>query len=112
MIKQLAFAGALLAAPLAHATDFTVTIADPSQLAGITYARTQYNATLPKDGKGDVVGALATDADYVSWVVRQAAASYASQQTKASLDAAATKAFAGDPADLKALANSLPVKSK
>lgn len=78
MIKQIVFVAALFSAPLAHATDFIVTIADPSQLAGITYARTQYNATLPKDDKGNVVGALATDANYVFWVVRQAAASFCS----------------------------------
>lgn len=58
-------------------TDFVVTITDPAHLAGITWAREQ------------AVEPLATDADYVQWVMAEAAASYAEQQYMAEARAAA-----------------------
>jgi hypothetical protein len=90
-------------------TDFVVTITDPEQLAGITWAREQHNASLPPpppdvlqplegDDEGDepidrivvenppqtqAEGAIATDEEYVQWVMEQASASYAVQQEQA-----------------------------
>jgi hypothetical protein len=84
-------------------TDFTVTITDPAQLAGITWARESYNATLPPDlpppepppdtvaGMGgppimpsrqSSAAAIATDEEYVQWVMEQAAISYADQKLR------------------------------
>lgn len=51
---------------------FTVTITDPHALAGITAARLQYNRDNPNTP-------IATDADYVQFVMAMAAASYAKQ---------------------------------
>lgn len=72
---------------------FTVTITDPTKLAGITAARAAHNVALPdvfedvkdKDGKptGECIavspkpGTLATDAEYVQMVMDKAAESYA-----------------------------------
>lgn len=53
---------------------FTVTIADPSHLAGLAAAREAYNAALPEDGVP-----VATDAEYVQFVMERAAQSYAAQ---------------------------------
>lgn len=81
-------------------TTFVVTITDPAQLAGITWAREQFNAALPPppppppEGMSadeaallppvvDQQRRLETDADYVQWVMEQAAASYATQQEDA-----------------------------
>lgn len=63
--------------------DFVITIDDPAHLAGISWAREQHNATLPQspeEGAPPVEPPLETDADYVQWVMAQAAASYADQQ--------------------------------
>ena len=83
----------LCAANEAPAADFTVTITDPAELAGITYARGLYNAANP--------GApLATDGAYVSWVMRQAAKDYGRAKAVAPLDSARKKCVdAGDCAD-------------
>lgn len=81
----------------AYAADYTISVADDS---GVTYARTQYNAALPKDKDGNVVGALATDQEYIQFVVTQAAQSYARQAKVAPLDDAKAKCLAsGDCAD-------------
>jgi hypothetical protein len=89
-------------------TDFIVTITDPEQLAGITWAREQRNASLPPapvppeplpPGDEPVIDntlppeplpelppdqrPLETDEEYVQWVMGQAAASYAVQQEQA-----------------------------
>lgn len=64
-------------------TDFTVTITDPSQLAGIAAARGEHNTNLAPalDGAGQPItpnpNAIATDADYVQFVMQSAAVSYA-----------------------------------
>jgi len=76
--------------------DFTISITDPAQLAGISWAREQHNATLtppdpppPEEGEEappppePPAGLCETDADYVQWVMEQAAASYAQQQIDA-----------------------------
>ena len=84
-------------------TDFTVTITDPEQLAGITWAREQYNAAIPppppplEPPPDSVAGAMTmppptmtlqtttpieTDQDYVQWVMEQAAVSYADQKLR------------------------------
>ena len=95
-------------------TDFIVTITDPAQLAGITWAREQYNASLPPppsppdtvtggmstngtNGNGsapmtspppgvmpmtDTPPPIATDEEYVQWVMEQAAISYADQKLR------------------------------
>jgi hypothetical protein len=55
-------------------TTFPVVIDDVHQLAGITAAREAYNAALPE---GDPP--LATDEDYVQFVMTSAAQSYANQ---------------------------------
>lgn len=54
--------------------EFTVTVTDPAHLAGITAAREAYNAALPEDG-----APLATDAEYIQFVMSKAAESYANQ---------------------------------
>jgi len=93
-------------------TDFVVTITDPAELSGITWAREAHNAAIPQPppdvmaadmepqldtngmpipgtGNGQSASAfvadptqvlLATDEEYVQWLVGQAAASYAIQQ--------------------------------
>ncbi len=53
---------------------FTVTIADPAHIAGITAARDAYNAQRAQD---DPV--IATNDDYVQFVMARAAESYAKQ---------------------------------
>ncbi|HYJ44075.1 MAG TPA: hypothetical protein VEW06_06425 [Xanthobacteraceae bacterium] len=97
--------------------DFTVTIEDADQLAGITWAREQYNASLPTNDAGEPVGALADDTAYVQYVMDNAAASYAQQQMdaewrsayeEAKAAAAAAKAPAVEeeaPAELEEAAN-------
>jgi hypothetical protein len=64
-------------------TDFTVTITDPAQLAGITWACEQHNATLPPVAEGDEPAPPFDDAAYIQWVIEQAAISYADQQLRA-----------------------------
>jgi hypothetical protein len=65
--------------------DFTVTITDPADLAGITAAREAYNAALPVpeavegEEPGLPAGYLATDEEYVQFVMAHAAKSYARQ---------------------------------
>lgn len=69
--------------------DFTVTIEDPAHLAGITWAREEYNKTVvppPPEAEGEdppPAPTLDTDADYVQWVMAHAAASYADQKYRA-----------------------------
>ena len=85
-------------------TDFIVTITDPLQLEGITWAREQYNATIPPPppempdppdtvtggmampppmaGQQSTAQPIATAAEYVQWVMEQAAVSYADQQLR------------------------------
>jgi hypothetical protein len=67
---------------------FTIDIPDPAKLAGITFAREAYNAALPEEyveveGARVAVtpkpGTLATDAEYVQFVMDKAAESYARQ---------------------------------
>lgn len=64
---------------------FTIEVTDPSHLAGITAAREAYNATLPEHrGEDGVVvdpnpNLLATDQDYIQFVLGRAAESYAKQ---------------------------------
>jgi hypothetical protein len=55
---------------------FTVTITDPAKLAGISKAREAYNAA-----NAQVQGfvPLATDAEYVQFVMDKASESYANQ---------------------------------
>jgi hypothetical protein len=75
---------------------FTVSITDPAKLAGIAAAREAYNAALPDEfedvpveggAEGETErkaiepkpGTLATDDDYVQFVMDRAAESYAKQ---------------------------------
>lgn len=69
-------------------TAFTITITDPHQLAGITAARTAYNAAVPAtlpDPKTpgaliqDPAALMADDAAYMQFVFVSAAQSYAKQ---------------------------------
>jgi hypothetical protein len=89
-------------------TDFVVTITDQAALDGITWAREQYNASLPQppappdtvmggrttmpEGMApmpmaEVPPPLATDQEYVQWVMEQAAISYADQKLRAEYQA-------------------------
>ncbi len=81
-------------------TEFVVTITDPDQLAGITWAREQYNAALPPLPPPEMMAAakdpelsavttveipppmLETDQEYVQHVMAQAAVSYADQRMR------------------------------
>ena len=54
---------------------FTIEITDSSHLAGITAAREAYNASQPEGSES----LLATDADYVQFVMASAAESYFKQ---------------------------------
>ena len=54
---------------------FTIQIADPSHLAGITAAREAYNASQPEGSEN----LLSTDSDYVQFVMASAAESYSKQ---------------------------------
>lgn len=105
-MKYLAAALIFIAAS-ANAADFKVTITDQSSLDGIAWARAQYNAALPKDDKGDVVGTLATDQDYMTMIVQQAAASYAGQSIRAKTDDAMKDAMTGNTTKLDALSASM-----
>jgi len=92
-------------------TDFIVTITDPAELAGITWAREQYNASLPPppvppdtvmggqampapkpapdlEATPQTQATLDTDDAYVQWVMQNAAASYAVQKEQAEWRAA------------------------
>lgn len=63
-------------------TVFNVTIEDAGQLSGITAARNAYNSALPvAEGQNvaDHDDYIATDADYVQFVMEGAAASYAAK---------------------------------
>jgi hypothetical protein len=75
-------------------SSYTVTITDPAHVAGITAARAAYNAALSlapaqgEEGEPSYVPAqaledhpdfIATDGDYVQFVMANAAASYARQ---------------------------------
>jgi hypothetical protein len=57
---------------------YTVTITDPAHDAGITAAREAYNAALPIDQDPPPV-LLATNAEYVQFVMASAAEGYAKQ---------------------------------
>ncbi len=64
--------------------DFIFSTADTHKLAGITAARTAYNATLPQtilanDVEEPNPALLATDQDYVQFVMDSASQSYANQ---------------------------------
>lgn len=91
-------AAVLLSAGAANAASYAISIVDDS---GVAYARAQYNTALPKDAKtGQSIGALATDQDYIQFIMGQAAASWATQMKVAPLDAAKAKCVAsGDCAD-------------
>jgi hypothetical protein len=54
---------------------FTIEITEQSHLAGITAAREAYNASQPEDSEN----LLATDAEYVQFVMASAAESYSKQ---------------------------------
>ena len=54
---------------------FTIEITDSSHLAGITAAREAYNASQPENSET----LLASDADYVQFVMASAAESYSKQ---------------------------------
>ena len=66
-------------------TTFTIEITNESHLAGITAARSSYNAVLPAtitDAEGNDIPnpeLLDTDAEYVQFVMSRAAESYAKQ---------------------------------
>lgn len=62
-------------------TDFTVTITDMHELAGITAAREDHNANVDPAGDPSLFAnqTIATDADYVQGVMENAAKSYAVQ---------------------------------
>ena len=82
-------------------TDFIVTITDPDQLAGITWAREEYNKTIapPPPPLDSVTGGMAmppptpgtqvqealieSDQDYVQHVMNRASISYADQKLRA-----------------------------
>ena len=70
-------------------TSFVVNIEDAAQLAGISWAREQYNASLPKDEAGNPVDPLADDTAYVTFVMSAAADSYARQKYESEWRAAA-----------------------
>ena len=55
---------------------FSITITDPSSLAGITAAREAYNTTASEAEQ------IATDEAYVQFVMERAAQSYAAQYGK------------------------------
>lgn len=102
-------------------TDFIVTITAQSQLDGITYAREQYNAGLPSEAVGALnaglkddkyKGSIATDQDYVTFVVMQAAASYARDRMKGKVDEAVVAADIGDLTKLDAVRAEYAAKSK
>lgn len=70
---------------------FTVDITDPKQIAAITAAREAYNAALPEqtrvvagsaEGITPKPGTLASDAEYVQFVMASAADSYTKQFPK------------------------------
>jgi hypothetical protein len=91
-------------------TDFVVTITDQASLDGITWAREQYNASLPPPPPpldtvtggmatpegvarpermmpapmpmADAPAPIETDQEYVQWVMSQAAISYADQKLR------------------------------
>lgn len=87
--------------------DFKITISDDTLLSGIAWARTQYSLSLPRDDNGQSAKQLETDADYMQWIMEQAAASYAKQQLMISISAKIEAAHKSGIADLKSLADKL-----
>lgn len=94
MIRALAVlvvAVAVLAPLAAGATDYTISVPDDS---GVTWARKQYNATQAADKT------LATNQDYLQFIIDEAAQGYTRSMKVAPLDAARAKCVsAGDCAD-------------
>lgn len=80
---------------------FTITLDDPNLLAGLEWARSQYNASLPKDGVP-----FADDQSYVQWVATQAATSYATQMHQTQI-AAKVQAASSNLTDLVALSTAV-----
>lgn len=65
-------------------TDFTVTITDEAELAGITWSREQYNERAPMLPNGQPSGTpIETDEAYMQFVMGNAAKSYVIQKSKA-----------------------------
>lgn len=56
---------------------YSITIEDPALVAGITAAREAYNADLPEPPEGETKPVLATNEEYVQFVMHRAADSYA-----------------------------------
>lgn len=80
-------------------TDYIVSITDTAQDAGVVWAVGRYNAT-------SGAPALST-LDYVTSIVRNAAAGFAQAQLQQQVSAAVDKAKAGDATMLAALATTL-----
>lgn len=70
--------------------DFKITIDDTVLLAGITYARELSNQGRAEEEQ------VATDEDYVAWIITEASASYARDKAVADKAAAISDAEAGD----------------
>lgn len=77
---------------------FEITITDPAHLAGLTWAREQRNASLP------IADQLATDQDYLQWLIGDnAAPDYAKQRAAAGVTEAIKAADEGDLTKLDAV---------
>lgn len=77
--------------------DFTITVNDPVLLAGIAWAREQN-------------GQLATDQEYIAWLMSQAFESYARDRKAAGVAAAIAEANEGDLTKLDAIRTELANK--
>ncbi len=101
-------------------TDYTVTITDAAQVAGITAAREAYNAALPDyvdEETGEATthpDTLDTDAAYVQHVVSAAAANYAARYgvTEADKEAFVTKLEESDQDAAASVRTALKMKAR
>lgn len=86
----------LLGAPTAFAqtVSATSTFADPYSVAGIADALAKHNAALPKDAKGNPIGAIADGPSYLRWVMKQAAISWCNAKVNGDVQAATAACLA------------------
>lgn len=77
--------------------EFKILIEDQALLAGIEYARQLSNASRNEDEQ------FKTDQEYISWVLTEAAASYARDKLTAEKEAAIAAAEVGDFTKLEVL---------
>lgn len=102
LLLALAFSGA------AHATDFTISVTDTNQLAGIAAARAQYNAVCAARPQGQC-SSINTDAAFMAQIMQNQVTTWQRQNAVKMLDAARTVCLqTGDCAGAAAASAAVP----